>query len=234
MTSDKKIRQNTIDALIKKQKSNDINIIDKYIKTYIDKADQRLMELTRISLIENNDIKEEEFNKIEKEIKQDTERVEYLISPDISVYNEYESINILRHKYYLIQDNRSAIKSDIVFHKTQCHEDIMRISEEKLGILETKFEGIGGTILSIVVSVSIINAAIVGIDKIDSKYIPLFIISIVWFGMTYLLFTNCMFKRDKKNNRNAMALYSVISIITIILLLIAFRKNVVEVFKFFF
>lgn len=227
-----KIKQNTIDSLIKQQKSN--NVIDKYIKMYIDKADDRLKELTKISLMENNDIKEQRFNKIEREIKQDSDRMEYLISPDMSVYKEYESINILRHKYYLIQDNRTAIKNDIVFYKTQCHEKIMGISEKKLNILEAKFEGIGGTVLSIIISVSITNTAIVGIDKIDAKYIPIFIVSIVWFGMTYLLFTNCMFKKDNDNNKNAMVLYSVITIIAIVLLLIAFREKVVEVIKFFF
>lgn len=227
-----KIKQNTIDSLIKQQKSN--NVIDEYIKMYIDKADDRLEELTKISLMENNDIKEQRFNKIEREIKQDSDRMEYLISPDISVYKEYESINILRHKYYLIQDNRTAIKNDIVFYRTQCHEKIMGISEEKLNVLEAKFEGIGGTVLSIIISVSITNAAIVGVDKIDAKYIPIFIVSIVWFGMTYLLFTNCMFKKDNDNNKNAMVLYSVITIIAIVLLLIAFREKVVEVIKFFF
>lgn len=227
-----KIKQNTIDSLIKQQKSN--NVIDKYIKMYIDKADDRLKELTKISLMENNDIKEQRFNKIEREIKQDSDRMEYLISPDMSVYKEYESINILRHKYYLIQDNRTAIKNDIVFYKTQCHEKIMGISEKKLNILEAKFEGIGGTVLSIIISVSITNTAIVGIDKIKAEYIPIFIVSIVWFGMTYLLFTNCMFKKNNDNNKNAMTLYSVITIIAVVLLLIAFREKVVEVIKFFF
>lgn len=227
-----KIKQNTIDSLIKQQKSN--NVIDKYIKMYIDKADDRLKELTKISLMENNDIKEQRFNKIEREIKQDSDRMEYLISPDMSVYKEYESINILRHKYYLIQDNRTAIKNDIVFYKTQCHEKIMGISEKKLNILEAKFEGIGGTVLSIIISVSITNTAIVGIDKIGAEYIPIFIVSIVWFGMTYLLFTNCMFKKNNDNNKNAMTLYSVITIIAVVLLLIAFREKVVEVIKFFF
>lgn len=227
-----KIKQNNIDSLIKQQKSN--NVIDKYIKMYIDKADDRLKELTKISLMENNDIKEQRFNKIEREIKQDSDRMEYLISPDMSVYKEYESINILRHKYYLIQDNRTAIKNDIVFYKTQCHEKIMGISEKKLNILEAKFEGIGGTVLSIIISVSITNTAIVGIDKIGAEYIPIFIVSIVWFGMTYLLFTNCMFKKNNDNNKNAMTLYSVITIIAVVLLLIAFREKVVEVIKFFF
>lgn len=200
------------------------------IKTdvYIKKSNDILTKLSLIAIDKNIVNKRNNYYKFEKENKKSIEMIEYLVNPDSKDYKELKDKNIvglldtLKHNYYQIQNIRLSIKSDIVLKDLEKHEDKLLRSEDKLKRLETRFEGLGGTVISIVLSVSIISAAVAAIKDIPATYIPLFIVSMVWLGMTFILFSNGLFTKDENPKRNMLALYVLITFIWIIILAITY------------
>ena len=94
----------------------------------------------------------------------------------------------------------------------------LSLLEDKSKCIEEKFEGIGSTILSTVVSLTVVVTAITAIEKISVIYIPLYLVSMVWLCMTLIIFINNLFNKKDFNNRQATFLYFVISTLVIILL----------------
>ena len=230
----KEINKSTIERLSKKSDSSIEDVIEQYIYDNIIKAEDILGELQEISSIEDVNDKEVKFLNIKSQNVDILDKFEYLVSPDKDMYRTNKNIETLRHKYYKIQNLYSVISNELTLAKIENNMVKMEKSDIKLNELETRFEGIGGTVLSIIVSVSIVNTAVVAIDKLESQNVPIFILSIVWFGMTYLLFVNCMFNRKSDNNKNAIALYALVTFIWIISLGLAFRTELIELIEFFF
>lgn len=203
---------------------NSTDIIKLKIDYYIKKSNEILNKLSIISI--DNDIinKKKNYYKFEKEYKKNVEMIEYLINPDSKDYKELKDtkieglLDILKHNYYQIQNIRLSIKSDIVLKDLEKHEEKLTKSEDKLDRLETRFEGIGGTVISIVLSISIVSAAVSAIGDMPTKYVPLFIVSMVWMGMTFILFVNGLFGKENKNNNKVIALYCLITFVWITIL----------------
>ena len=70
--------------------------------------------------------------------------------------------------------------------------------------LNKKFEGIGSTVISIILSITVTTTAITSISRINAIYIPIFIISLAWLSMTILIFINDLFS---PNNSNIKQIY---------------------------
>ncbi len=228
-----RVKQSTIDTLLKQkdQSYEYSDIIKDRIQTYIDYTKNYLRQLSVISAIEDNDIKEKRFEKFEKSVADDLELIEYLSNPDTDLYKDIKIIESLRHNYYKIQNACVKIKNDIVLKKLEIYENKTIDSERKLSKLETRIEGMGGTVISIILSISVITSIIVAIEKIELKFVPFLVFSIVWFGMTYLLFVHCLFKKDDKTNRTALILYMLITFIWIVSMFFSFRPQIIELIE---
>ena len=204
--------QNGINIFLKdtgknqKQKAIDnlYNSIANLVELYLKEIKSFNNELSNILKIKNPEEKEKRLLEKEKTISKRIDMYEYLANPDTEIIARVRMVESFRHNYYNLKNNILSIKSEIMINKLDTYEEkISRIS-----FLETKFENLGATVISIILSISIITAAITAIEKLDIKNVLVFVLSVVWFGMTYLLFIHYLFNKNTKKNKCAILLES--------------------------
>lgn len=227
--------QNGINIFLKdtgknqKQKTID-NLYDSianFIELYLKEIKSFNNELSNILKIKNIEEKEKRLLEKEKTISKKIDMYEYLANPDTEIIARIRMIESFRHNYYNLKNNILSIKSEIMINKLDTYEEkISRIS-----FLETKFENLGATVISIILSISIITAAITAIEKLDIKNVLVFILSIAWFGMTYLLFVHYLFNKNRENNKGAVVLYAVITIVWILILFYSCKGDIIGTFS---
>lgn len=198
----------------KKEINNLYNSIGNIVQQYLLEIKKFNNELNDISKLEDINKKEEELLRIEKILSDKFDIYEYLSNPDSEVIKKVGMIESFRHNYYILKNNILSIKSEIMIDKLdRCDKKINRISS-----LESKFENLGGTMISIILSISIIVTAITAIEKLDIENVLLFVVCLVWFGMTFLLFVHYLFSDKEKQNKGAIILYTVITLLMIMLI----------------
>lgn len=184
-------------------------------------------ELNDISKLKDVNAKEEKLLDKEKILSDKFDIYEYLSNPDSEVVKKVGMIESFRHNYYNLKNNILSIKSEIMLNKLDDYDKkINRISS-----LETKFENLGATVISIILSISIISAAITAIEKLKLKNVLVFVVSIVWFGMTYLLFVHYLFNKNREKNKGAIVLYTVITIVWILALFYSCKGDIIGTFS---
>lgn len=184
-------------------------------------------ELNDISKLKDVNAKEEKLLDKEKILSDKFDIYEYLSNPDSEVVKKVGMIESFRHNYYNLKNNILSIKSEIMLNKLDDYDKkINRISS-----LETKFENLGATVISIILSISIISAAITAIEKLKLKNVLVFVVSIVWFGMTYLLFVHYLFNKNREKNKGAIVLYTVITIVWILVLFYSCKGDIIGTFS---
>ena len=165
-------------------------------------------------------IKKYTIEDFENEYSDDIEQIEAIISSsEESGIHSQSNYRKLQHNYY-------ELKNEILICKTNNFSKTIKDVENKLAVLdyksrgiEEKFEGIGSTILSTVVSLTVVVTAITAIEKISAIYIPLYLFSMVWLCMTLIVFINNLFNKNDFNSRQARILYIIISILVFIILI---------------
>lgn len=110
-------------------------------------------------------------------------------------------------------------KSLIASRKMEAIDDKLEKIQLKSNTIEEKFEGIGSTILSTVVSLTVVVTAITAIEKISAIYIPLYLFSMVWLCMTLIVFINNLFNKNDFNSKQARILYIIIFVLVFIILI---------------
>ncbi|MDY6072345.1 MAG: hypothetical protein SPI44_05690 [Bacilli bacterium] len=227
--------QNGINIILKdtgkkqKQKTTE-NLYDSianFVELYLKEIKSFNNELSSILKIKNIEEKEKRLLEKEKTLSKRIDMYEYLANPDTEIIARIKMIESFRHNYYNLKNNILSIKSEIMINKLDTYEEkISRIS-----FLETKFENFGATVISIILSISIISAAITAIEKLKFENVLVFVVSIVWFGMTYLLFVHYLFNKNKEKNKGAVVLYAVITIIWILVLFYSCKGDIIGTFS---
>lgn len=227
--------QNGINIFLKdtgknqKQKAIDnlYNSIANLVELYLKEIKSFNNELSNILKIKNPEEKEKRLLEKEKTISKRIDMYEYLANPDTEIIARVRMVESFRHNYYNLKNNILSIKSEIMINKLDTYEEkISRIS-----FLETKFENLGATVISIILSISIITAAITAIEKLDIKNVLVFVLSVVWFGMTYLLFIHYLFNKNTKKNKGAILLYAVVTLVWILVLFYSCKGDIVGTFS---
>lgn len=227
--------QNGINIILKdtgkkqKQKTTE-NLYDSianFVELYLKEIKSFNNELSSILKIKNIEEKEKRLLEKEKTLSKRIDMYEYLANPDTEIIARIKMIESFRHNYYNLKNNILSIKSEIMINKLDTYEEkISRIS-----FLETKFENFGATVISIILSISIISAAITAIEKLKFENVLVFVVSIVWFGMTYLLFVHYLFNKNREKNKGAVVLYAVITIIWILVLFYSCKGDIIGTFS---
>lgn len=217
--TEKNQKQKTIERLYDSI-SNLVEFYLKEIKTFNN-------DLNNILKIKNIEDKEKRLLEKERDLSKKIDMHEYLANPDTEIIGRIRMVESFRHNYYNLKNNILSIKSEIMINKLDTYEE--KISG--LSFLETKFENLGATVISIILSISIITAAITAIEKLDVKNVLVFILSIAWFGMTYLLFIHYLFNKNTKKNKSAVVLYAVITIVWILVLFYSCKGDIIGTFS---
>lgn len=227
--------QNGINIFLKdtgknqKQKAIDnlYNSIANLVELYLKEIKSFNNELSNILKIKNPEEKEKRLLEKEKTISKRIDMYEYLANPGTEIIARVRMVESFRHNYYNLKNNILSIKSEIMINKLDTYEEkISRIS-----FLETKFENLGATVISIILSISIITAAITAIEKLDIKNVLVFVLSVVWFGMTYLLFIHYLFNKNTKKNKGAILLYAVVTLVWILVLFYSCKGDIIGTFS---
>lgn len=125
-------------------------------------------------------------------------------------------------------ENQTSILTGEIEKSEQLKSEQEKLSEE---VFE-KIEGIGSTTLNMILTISIVTAAIAIVTDIkDTKYIPMFILSIVWILFTSIIFNASMFKsrniqRQKLDYNEILCIitYSLLSLGTLACILVTCLK----------
>ena len=157
----------------------------------------------------------------EDEIK----KIEYVITNglNIDIFKDVREFKLLTHNFYSIRNKMLDLKTNAINDKIKNHETVLNDDIDKIKVLENKFEGIGSTAITMITSIGVITSSIAAIEKISSQYIPLFIISMIWMGMTFIVFINKVFSNKDDNSSEALFMYYMITVIWLITLGITFN-----------
>ena len=197
-------------------------------KNWTSKTNEILKQIYFMKHLTTIEQKQQQLEKLENEIENNMTFIEYIItSTDIEVVNNSSNYNLLRHDFYSIKNQILDIKNDITSEKIDRYYIDFEKADNKLSELEGKFEGLGATVITIILSITIISSSIVAIERIQSTLIPLFIVGMVWLGMTFLTFTNFLFRKKDTEIWIALIFYIVFSLIFILTLFITLRIIVV-------
>lgn len=202
-------------------------IVKSIAEKYTDEIKILSKELSTISKIKDNSEKEIKFEEFEKNKLKNLENIEYIINPDTELVKDVKIINALRHYYYELNNNILSIKNEIMVNKLNDYEGKV----ERINLLESKFENLGATVISIILSISIITTAITAIEKLEIKNILVFVLSFAWFGMIYFLFVHYLFNKSREKNKGAVVLYAVITIVWILALFYSCKGDIVGTFS---
>ena len=225
--SDNNLSNKISDILLEQSAVNEPSEVIKSVDRYLVILEKMLKDLSLIranrkAVIDSckQKIKKYTIDDFENEYNDDIEQIEAIISSsEESGIHDKSSYRKLQHCYY-------KLKNEILICKTNSFSRTMKDVENKLASLdyksrgiEEKFEGIGSTILSTVVSLTVVVTAITAIEKISAIYIPLYLFSMVWLCMTLIVFINNLFNKNDFNSKQARILYIIISILVFIILI---------------
>ncbi len=173
---------------------------------------------------QNDYIKKQQLlKKLQIDIENDMKFIEYLIT-DNAVIDNTSQFNLLRHNYYSIQNQILKIQNDIISEKTDNSIKSVEKTDDKISELENKFEGLGGTVITIILSITVISSSIVAIEKISAELIPLFIIGMVWLGVTFLTYTNFLFRKKESKILIPLLFYLAFTALFLVILFITIYK----------
>lgn len=210
-----------VEDIVKKEE-NELNL-DKKVYNYWIISEEILK---NISIVKNkieyvkNSYGEEFITDFEKDFESKLNDIEYLISSsEDSEINKYQHYSSMQHNYYKIKTAILDCKSLVTSRRMKDIDNKLNTIELKSKSIDEKFEGIGSTILSTIVSLTVVITAISAIEKIPECYIPLYLISIVWLAMTLIVFISNLFNKNDFNNKQAVFMYGVISILEFIIVI---------------
>ena len=87
----------------------------------------------------------------------------------------------------------------------------------KINSIEDSFSNIGLTLIGLAISFTFIPTAITAINEMTKEYIPLFIVFIVWLGMTLIGYASSIF--TKSYNKITYIYYGIITFLFVLLII---------------
>ena len=129
--------------------------------------------------------------------------MEYIISSSEDTgTNKLTGYNTLQNNYYKIKNYILNVKSEML--------------NKQIENMSLQLENINKVTSNISSSFEV--TAITAIEKIESRFIPLYLVSMVWLGMTFIIFINNLFNKNDFNSKQATFLYGAICVLEFILL----------------
>lgn len=130
--------------------------------------------------------------------------------------NNHNRINNLLLESKLLEQTieNEKIKKELDREK----EEIDKAHKQSESILN-KLESVGSTVISMILSLGIVTALIYAIDRIDIRYVPLFVVCTLWLGLTMLIFNSRWFQYKDKTVENNIWLYVIISVFTLFIIM---------------
>ena len=190
---------------------------------YIDVKDKAHKLLNNLFILKQNvdNIYNEQFpddlKKIYNQFKTNYEKYQLLISEcDYKFLNE--ELKTMQQKFEDATEN--------VENKIKEIDNLSKKQQKESKILSDKFEGIGATVINIILSISIISAAVVAIEKFDKPiHITMFITVITWLLMTCICFNQAIFKNKDDYPKGIIVIYVVLSLLTVIIIFLSLLYN---------
>ena len=137
-------------------------------------------------------------------------------------------INI-KQAYYANEQNKQLSKKlrKNIDYVEQLKRELKKQTEETKYI-KNDIKSIITTIISIILTISIIPTAIVGIGTIDPNYILPFISSIIFFGMIMIIFVYSIYQNKIKASTKVIVV--TLLLISIIFWVLSFNVNIKKIF----
>ena len=88
--------------------------------------------------------------------------------------------------------------------------------EKSFENFSSQLNGMWGNIISLILSFSIVTTLVEAVDKIESSYILIFALIVIWFGMTLLVFFGGLFRTNSVSSKECIFIYSLISILLVV------------------
>lgn len=141
----------------------------------------------------------------------------------LSCYNMKNIINANQLNWQVdkkIEDFRREIDG----YKLEISADISK----EVNAMKDTLNGMWGNVLSVILSFSIVTAAITAIEKIDKEYIILFLMLIIWLGMTLLVFFCNLFHNgifERKVSKITYIVYTAFTVLVVFLTLYSYYES---------
>lgn len=126
-------------------------------------------------------------------------------------YYHYRINNLLLECKLLAQGIENAkLKTELEKEKQEVEQ-----AQERSEDIVKKLENIGSTVIGMILSLGIVTTLVSAVDKVDVRFLPMFVICTLWLGMTMLVFVSRWFQYSDGKVKESKALYIIISIFTI-------------------
>ena len=154
------------------------------------------------------------LNSIYKELKLKYKKFEYYVF-DNDYKHSLDEIDKIKINY--------EKNNNILNNKIEELTNLIDIQKQESDKLTNKFEGLGATLINIVLTISIISSAVAAIEKIENPiHIPMFIMVITWLLITCILFCQFIFKNKNYLSKGMIVFYICFSILVFITFIISF------------
>lgn len=166
--------------------------------------------IRKFELNKNKKISDQKLNRLERESQEMCELVLSNYESEETIPNAVMKL-ILKvencNYFYMKQKNERELKK---LNSTINTLDI------KIGKTIKEMDNIWGNVISVILSFSMVAAFIEGISKIDKELVPLFGVSVIWIGMTLLVFFSNLFDNKKLGNNTSKVMYYIVTVLTIV------------------
>ena len=130
-----------------------------------------------------------------------------------SKYYSYK-FTAMRDAYQSLQKSFKDMKEELSIKTDELEKQNSEMTN-KAKQVEENISNIGFNVLGLIVSFSIVSSVITAIGEIDKNYIPLFIITSLWLGMTFLVFVNSLFNKEDIKSKQSQVMYIFVTFLTI-------------------
>ena len=223
---DSKIKNKIRELLVEKQPkepqeiSKDIDSCFRKTNDLITKIVALKRKINSVNKINNDSIQSMKASVAMYEHNNILAHVEYILSnAEVDVVRNIDNYAKLQHNYYYIKNLLLEIKNIISNKNIENIEKKLRQINKESKTLNSKFEGIGSTVMNIILTITVVTTGITGISRINSIYIPIFIVGLVWLAMTSMVFINNLFSANDYNSKQAKGLYAIITILFFIIMI---------------
>lgn len=128
----------------------------------------------------------------------------------------YRQLNNAYYKFMIDKMSQQTEKIQKDIRGTQSNHDKLK---KEFHTLNGKMESLGATFLNIVLTISITSTMVTVLLNASPKYSLAIILGCAWLLLSSIIFVGAYFKNDNQkstNNKTAMIIYIVLSIITLI------------------
>lgn len=118
-------------------------------------------------------------------------------------------------EFNLITEKNKELNNKLDLHQKQLKKIDLETKQRTNQVL-SRLENIGLNIINLVVSFSIVSSAVVAIDKVEVKYLPIFLVSLIWLSLSTIMFISVTFKKNINDLKIPMVIYTLLTILEVL------------------